>query len=62
MKFLLVLTALVAGEPREYRIPMSPVFVNDVHTCQRVAARIAYEYEASQANFQVQHLRCLRAS
>ncbi len=60
MKFLLVMMALVGGQAQEYRIPMSPVYVNSIATCETVALQIARDYEATQANFQVVQYACVR--
>lgn len=60
MNFFLLMTALVGGQPTDYRIPMSPVYVHDVRTCEAVAREIAQDYAATQANFQVVSYRCVR--
>ncbi len=60
MKFVIVMTALVAGVPQKYEIPTSPAYVHDQQVCKRVAHKIAHKYEATQAQFKVTGYRCVR--
>jgi hypothetical protein len=59
MKFFLLMTALVGGQAQDYKIPMSPIYVHDVQTCEAVAREIVGDYEATQANFQVLRYQCV---
>ena len=60
MKFVILMTAMVAGTPQSYKIPTSPAYVHDINVCKRVAHKIASNYEATQAQFKVTSYRCKR--
>lgn len=40
MKYFLIMTVLMGGQVQDYRIPMSPVYVSDLASCQYAADRI----------------------
>jgi hypothetical protein len=60
MKYFLIMTALMGGQVQDYRIPMSPVYVNDMASCQHAAGRIIEDYRATQAGFRLISARCVR--
>ncbi len=60
MKFVLLITAMIAGQAQDYQIPMSPVYVHDMASCQYVASRIIEDYQYSQPGFQLISARCVR--
>ena len=60
MKYFLIMTALMGGQVQEYRIPMSPIYVHDMASCQHAAGRIIDDYRATQAGFRLISASCVR--
>ena len=60
MKYFLMMTALMGGQVQDYRIPMSPVYVNDMASCQYAASRIIQDYQFTQAGFRLIKASCVR--
>ncbi len=60
MKYFLIMTALMGGQVQDYRIPMSPVYVHDMASCQYAAGRIIDDYRAAQAGFRLISASCVR--
>jgi hypothetical protein len=60
MKYFLIMTALMGGQVQDYRIPMSPVYVNDLASCQYAAGRIIEDYRTTQAGFRLIAAKCVR--
>ena len=60
MKFFLLMTAIIGGQAQDYQIPMSPVYVHDMATCQHAASRIIEDYQYSQPGFRLISARCVR--